>query len=59
MASGEHALQLHDTDRAPPWFESEHECETWPKVPVAPRVANLELVTDILENGDDATSHGD
>ena len=52
MSSGEHRLELADTDRAPPWFENEHERETWPKVPVAPRVANLELVTDILD-GDD------
>lgn len=46
MGSGEHALELPDTDRCPPPSDPEPALETWPPAPAAPR---LDLTTTILD----------
>lgn len=47
--SGEHRIELADTDPCPePWFDSEHERETWPKIEI-PRAPNLGITTDLLD----------
>lgn len=47
MPSGEHAIDNRPTEPCPPLDDPEDDAETWPKVPVAPR---LDLTTDVLDN---------
>lgn len=48
MGSGEHRLELADTDPAPPPDDPETKIPTWPKL----RAVRLELETDLLTGED-------